>query len=327
MSEEFLQNTDIQLEQNLRPAFLKDYIGQGNIKQNLNIALSAAKKRNDALDHMLLFGPPGLGKTTLANIVAQEAGVAIKITSGPALDKQGDVAAILSNLEENDVLFIDEIHRLKPVIEEVLYTAMEDFCIDIVIGKGPSARIMRLNLPKFTLVGATTKASMISAPLRDRFGVHFVFEFYTEEELTEIILRSAAILEANISREAAIHLAKSCRGTPRIANQLLKRVRDFAEVLEETEISEQIVINTLNAIGIDSTGLDNRDRRLLSTLIDKFKGGPVGLNTLAAALSEEESTIEDIYEPFLIQCGFLERTSRGRIVTDRAYEHLGISGY
>lgn len=313
----------VQFENELRPHDLSNYIGQNEIRNNLIVSVKAARKRKEPLDHILLHGSPGLGKTTLAHIIANEAGVNLKVTSGPALEKQGDVASIISNLQENDVLFIDEIHRLKPVVEEVLYTAMEDFGIDIIIGKGPSARNMRINLPKFTLIGATTKLSLISSPLRARFGNVFKLQFYSNEEIREIILRSAGILNCKIGVDVADLLAKSCRKTPRIANRLLKRLRDFADIKNNSVIDIQILKQTLKALGVDEFGLDNTDREILGVIIDKFRGGPVGLNTLAAAVSEEESTIEDIYEPFLIQLGFLERTPRGRMVTKRAYSHLG----
>ena len=313
-----------QFENKLRPHNLEAFIGQSNIKDNLGIAIKAAKKRKEPLDHVLLHGSPGLGKTTLAAIIANETGVNIRITSGPALEKQGDVASIISNLQENDILFIDEIHRLKPVVEEVLYTAMEDFGIDIVIGKGPSARTMRINLPKFTLIGATTKMSMLSSPLRDRFGNVFRLQFYTDPEIKQIILRSAKILNCKIDDKAADLLARSCRKTPRIANRLLKRCRDYAEVHDIPVIDTTILRESLKNLGIDGLGLDHVDREMLATIIDKFNGGPVGLNTLSAATGEEQETIEDIYEPFLIQIGFLERTSRGRIATQRAYDHLNV---
>lgn len=319
------QCTDpIQFENKLRPDNLASFVGQSNIKDNLSIAIRAAAKRKEPIDHVLLHGAPGLGKTTLAAIIARETGVNIRITSGPALEKQGDIASIISNLQENDILFVDEIHRLKPVVEEVLYTAMEDFGIDIVIGKGPSARTMRINLPKFTLIGATTKMSMISSPLRDRFGNVFRLQFYTDDEIKQIILRSAEILNCKINDEAANILSRSCRKTPRIANRLLKRCRDYAEVHNKTIIDADVLRKSLNNLGIDPLGLDHVDREMLATIIEKFNGGPVGLNTLSAATGEEQETIEDIYEPFLIQIGFLERTSRGRIATQRAHDHLKV---
>lgn len=313
----------VQFENKLRPKKFDDYIGQSIIKDNLGIAIEAAGKRNECLDHILLHGAPGLGKTTLATVIANESNVSIKVTSGPALEKQGDVASIISNLEEGDILFIDEIHRLKPVVEEVLYTAMEDFGIDIIIGKGPSARNMRINLPKFTLIGATTKISMLSSPLRSRFGNVFKLDFYSEEDMGSIIKRSANLLGCNLSEELAVMIGKSSRQTPRIANRLLKRVRDYADVRNDSVIDEDVVKNALKAMGVDEYGLDQVDREILNVIIDKFKGGPVGLNTLSAAISEEQSTVEDIYEPFLIKMGFLKRTHRGRVATDSAYRHLG----
>jgi Holliday junction DNA helicase RuvB len=313
-----------QFENKLRPRSFDEYIGQKNVKDNLKIAIKATKNRNEPLDHILLHGSPGLGKTTLANIIASEMGANIKVTSGPAFEKPGDVASIISNLQENDVLFIDEIHRLKPIVEEVLYTAMEDFGLDIIIGKGPSARNMRINLPKFTLIGATTKVSMLSSPLRSRFGNVFKLQFYNSSDIKDIILRSASILKCDISENIACLLSKSCRQTPRIANRLLKRIRDYADVKNKSIINEKILGEALDSIGVDEVGLDNTDREILTVLIEKFRGGPVGLNTLAAATCEEQDTIEDIYEPFLIKLGFLERTSRGRIATQKAYDHLRI---
>jgi Holliday junction DNA helicase RuvB len=288
------------------------------------VFIQAAKKRKDCLEHVLIHGPPGLGKTTLANIIANELGVNIKVTSGPALEKQGDVASIITNLRDHDILFIDEIHRLKPAVEEVLYTAMEDFGLDLIIGKGPSARSMRLKLPKFTLIGATTKISKLSAPLRDRFGLIFRLDFYDLDSIKQIILRSAGILKCKIDDESAQRLAFSARQTPRIANRLLRRVRDFMDIAGKDKIDLEIVDIALNALRVDQLGLDSIDRGILETIINKFQGGPVGLNTIAAAISEEEETVEDVYEPFLIKLGFLERTQRGRTVTKLAYEHLGL---
>lgn len=311
-------------ENRLRPHSFDEFIGQRTVKRNVKISIQAAQNRGEGLDHVLIHGAPGLGKTTLANIIAHEMGTDIKVTSGPALEKQGDVASIISNLKEHDILFIDEIHRLKPVVEEVMYTAMEDYGIDIIIGKGPSARNMRIDLPKFTLIGATTKVSMLSSPLRDRFGSVYKLEFYTDEDVKDIILRSSKILGCEISEVEASVLAKSARQTPRIANRLLKRVRDYAEVHNKGIIDRETVDLALKALGVDKIGLDNMDREILSIIIEKFNGGPVGLNTLSAASCEEESTLEDIYEPFLIQLGFLDRTSRGRIATEKAYKHLGL---
>jgi Holliday junction DNA helicase RuvB len=313
------------LEVSLRPQNLDEYIGQQQLKDNLKLLIEASKLRKEALDHILFHGPPGLGKTTLANIIGKELKVGVRVTSGPALEKPGDLASIITNLKENDLLFIDEIHRLKPAVEEILYTAMEDYGIDIVLGKGPGAKAMRLKLPKFSLVGATTKMSMLSSPLRDRFGALFKLEFYELADLKKIIERSAKILSCEITEEAATKLAKSARNTPRIANRLLKRVRDFAQVGGSNIIDISITITCLKALGIDDLGLDSQDRAVLNAIIDKFKGGPVGLGTLAAAISEDENTIEDVYEPFLMQLGFLERTSRGRAVTERAYGHLGLN--
>ncbi|MFA7278179.1 MAG: Holliday junction branch migration DNA helicase RuvB [Candidatus Gracilibacteria bacterium] len=314
-----------QFENTLRPKILDEYIGQQAIKKNLQISMDASKSRNEPLEHVLLYGPPGLGKTTLANILAKEMGVNIKITSGPALEKQGDLASILTNMKDFEVLFIDEIHRLKPAIEEVLYTAMEDYCLDLMIGKGPSARSMRLSLPRFTLIGATTKLNMLSSPLRSRFGHIFKFELYSTEDIQDILYRSSKILECELTDEAAEILARSSRQTPRIANRLLRRVRDFAAHKQASVITAEIAHETLKALGVDQLGLDRVDIELLKIIIEKFEGGPVGLNTLSAALFEEQETIEDIYEPYLLQLGFLERTSRGRIATKHAYEHLGIT--
>lgn len=301
-----------------------EFVGQSNLKRSLEIFMQAAKKRKEPLEHVLFHGPAGLGKTTLAYILAHEMNAPIKITSGPALEKPGDLAAILTNLREGSMLFIDEIHRLKPIIEEVLYIAMEDFCFDIVLGKGPSARSMRLQLPRFTLIGATTKLSMLSSPLRDRFGNVFRLDFYTDDEVARILKRSAKILGCDINDEAAESLARCSRRTPRIANRLLRRVRDFADVSQYSKITKKVVEETLLTLGIDELGLDPSDRNLLQIIIEKFQGGPVGLNTLSAALQEQESTIEDIYEPYLIQLGFLERTARGRIAKEKAFNHLKI---
>lgn len=313
-----------QFEQTLRPKTLAEYIGQKEIKRNLTISIQATKKRKEPLEHILLHGPAGLGKTTLAYIIGNEMAAGVKISSGPALERQGDLASILTNLSENDVLFIDEIHRLRPIVEEVLYSAMEDFAIDIMLGKGPSARAVRLNLPRFTLIGATTKMSLLSSPLRDRFGNVFKFQFYDIDDIRKIILRSAKILECKIDDAAAQRLAESSRQTPRIANRLLRRVRDFAEYHGKDGIIEKLVEDALHSLGVDPFGLDEMDRMILRTMAEKFKGGPVGLNTLSSALSEEEATLEDIYEPYLIQLGFLERTPRGRLVTERGYNHLGM---
>lgn len=324
-------------ENTLRPKTLDEYIGQSQMKSNLKVFMHASKKREECLEHSLLYGPPGLGKTTMASIISQEMGGNFKVTSAPAIEKQGDLAAILTNLKANDVLFIDEIHRLRPNIEEILYSAMEDYCLDIMIGKGPSARTMRLNLPQFTLVGATTKYSQLSSPLRDRFGHIFKLEFYTPEEMKQIVDRSARILEYHIDTDASEKIANCSRRTPRVANRLLKRVRDFAEISEDDlskESSGALSSNTislplteyaLKALGIDERGLDKTDINLIKTIIEKFQGGPVGLNTLSAATGEDSGTIEDVYEPYLIQLGMLDRSPRGRIATTHAYQHLGLS--
>ena len=316
---------DIKIENHLRPQMLEDYIGQEKAKETLKIYIEAAKARGEALDHVLFYGPPGLGKTTLAGIIANEMNVNIKITSGPAIEKPGEMAAILNNLQEGDVLFVDEIHRLNRQVEEVLYPAMEDYAIAIMIGKGASARSIRLDLPKFTLVGATTRAGMLTAPLRDRFGVVNRMEFYTVGELKTIILRSARVLEVGIDERGAYALARRSRGTPRLANRLLKRVRDFAQVKYDGYITEEVANYALDLLDVDKEGLDQTDRGLLLIMIEKFQGGPVALDTLAAAIGEDAGTIEDVYEPYLLKNGFIQRTPRGRVVTDSAYRHLGIS--
>lgn len=315
---------DIKIEGSLRPQTLNDYIGQSKIKENLRIYIEAAKRRSDALDHVLFYGPPGLGKTSLAGIIANEMGVHMKVTSGPAIEKPGEMAAILNNLQEGDILFVDEIHRLNRQVEEVLYPAMEDYAIDIMIGKGASARSIRLDLPHFTLVGATTRAGLLSAPLRDRFGVVHHLEFYSVEELKLIILHSAQILQVAIEEKGALELARRSRGTPRLANRILKRVRDFAQVKYDGVITEKVAATALDLLEVDKMGLDHIDRNILLTMIEKFKGGPVGLDTLAAAIGEDAGTLEDVYEPYLLKSGLLNRTPRGRIVTDSAYHHLGL---
>ena len=319
-----LAGEDIVIEKGLRPESLDQYVGQSKAKNNLKIFIEAAKSRNEPLDHVLFYGPPGLGKTTLATIIAHEMGVNIKVTSGPAIEKPGEMAAILNNLAENDILFIDEIHRLNRQVEEVLYPAMEDYSIDIMIGKGQGARSIRLDLPKFTLVGATTRAGLLTAPLRDRFGVINKLEFYTVDELKQIIIRSAGLLNVEIDEKGATELARRSRGTPRLANRLLKRVRDFAQVKYDGVITEDVANLALDLLEVDKLGLDKGDRSILETMIDKFDGGPVGLDTLAAALGEDSGTLEDVYEPYLIQNGLLQRTLRGRIATRLAYEHLGV---
>ena len=312
-------------EGSLRPHTLAEYIGQEKAKQNLSIFIEAARRRTESLDHVLLHGPPGLGKTTLAGIIAQEMGVNIRITSGPAIEKPGDLAALLTNLSENDILFVDEIHRLNRAVEEILYPAMEDYAIDIIIGKGPSANSIRLDLPKFTLIGATPRAGSLSAPLRDRFGVTLRLELYTPEELAKIVTRSAGILNVSIEPEGAMEIARRSRGTPRIANRMLRRVRDFAQVMADGVITKSVADKALLALEVDYLGLDNVDRRMLQAIIENYGGGPVGLDTLAATIGEESVTLEDVYEPYLMQIGFLTRTPRGRCVTQKAYAHLHIA--
>ena len=315
---------DARIEGSLRPKRLDNYIGQKKIKESLQIYIEAAKKRGECLDHLLFYGPPGLGKTTLSVIIAAEMGVNIKITSGPAIEKPGDMAAILNNLQEGDVLFVDEIHRLNRQVEEVLYPAMEDDAIDIMIGKGPTARSIRLDLPHFTLIGATTRAGMLSAPLRDRFGMVHRMEFYDLDELSTIIMQSAKVLNVEVDEKGALEMARRSRGTPRLANRILKRVRDFAEVKYDGRITENVAITALDLMDVDKMGLDHTDRNLLMTMIGKFSGGPVGLDTLSAAIGEDPGTIEDVYEPYLIKNGFINRTPRGRVVTEAAYHHLGL---
>ncbi|MFD1413991.1 Holliday junction branch migration DNA helicase RuvB [Oceanobacillus jeddahense] len=319
-----LQDEDVSIEQSLRPLQLEDYIGQPKVKENLSIFIQAAKMREEPLDHVLLFGPPGLGKTTLASIIANEMGVQFRSTSGPAIERAGDLAAILSSLEPGDVLFIDEVHRLPRSVEEVLYPAMEDFFIDIVIGSGPSARSVRIDLPPFTLVGATTRSGLLSAPLRDRFGVLSRLEYYDVADLRQIVMRTAEIFHMTISEDAAVEIASRSRGTPRIANRLLKRVRDISQVKGETEISFETSRQALKMLQVDESGLDHIDHKLLKEIIEGFNGGPVGLDTIAATIGEESQTIEEVYEPFLLQLGFIQRTPRGRKVTPKAYEHFGI---
>lgn len=320
-----VQEEDLKIEKSLRPQTLDEYIGQQKAKENLKVYIEAAKARGEALDHVLFYGPPGLGKTTLSGIIANEMGTHMKITSGPAIGKPGEMAAILSNLQEGDVLFVDEIHRLNRQVEEVLYPAMEDYAIDIMIGKGATARSIRLDLPKFTLVGATTRAGLLSAPLRDRFGVVHHLEFYTVDELKTIILHSARTLDVEIDGEGAYELARRSRGTPRLANRLLKRVRDFAEVKYDGKISKEVASFALDLLEVDKMGLDQNDRNILMLIIDKFAGGPVGLDTLAAAIGEDAGTIEDVYEPYLVKNGFINRTPKGRVATDLAYRHFGLT--
>lgn len=312
------------LEMSLRPKRLSEYVGQGQLKENLHVFIEAARQRGEALDHCLFYGPPGLGKTTLAHIIAEEMGVQIRVTSGPSLERAGDLAAILTNLEDRDVLFIDEIHRLGPVVEETLYPAMEDFHLDLVIGQGPSARTLKLELPRFTLVGATTRTGLLTSPLRDRFGISARLQYYAEDELLEIVERSVRIMGIRVEPEGAREIARRSRGTPRIANRLLRRVRDFAQVEGDGVINKRIAVGALERLGVDCRGLDGMDKAILSAVIEKFDGGPVGIDTLCAVLSEERDTLEEVYEPFLLQGGFLKRTPRGRVATRLAYEHLGL---
>lgn len=317
------KDEDKNLDFSLRPKIFSDFIGQDKIKENLNIAIQAAQKRGDSLDHILLYGCPGLGKTTMANIIANELGVNIRVTSGPAIERAGDLAAILTNLEDKDILFIDEIHRMNKLVEEVLYPAMEDYVLDIIVGKGPSARTLRLDLPKFTIIGATTRVNLLSSPLRDRFGNIVHFDFYQNNDIEKIVARSSNILNLEAHREAVNEIAKRARKTPRIANRLLKRARDFAQIKGDGTIKLNTVLDAMEMLDVDIMGLDRIDRKILEIIIDKFNGGPVGLNTIAAASSEDIATIEEIYEPFLIQCGLLDRTPRGRMATEKAYEHIG----